>query len=76
MRYGIFNTESGNLIEAYSDQHSALAFVGDMLRDDAGAIDYIALVVEHEGSSQVLAGEALRAAVFGTSDADASVVAV
>ena len=70
VRYGIFNTESGNMIEAYSDRDSALALIADMIREDADATDHLSLVTLDGGKiSDSQEGEDLRAAVLGTSNA-------
>ena len=78
MTYGIFNLNSGNLIESYRSERRALELVAEMLQDDENEADTIGLVVSRKRRTiRVLAGEELRAAVAGLTadDVPSSVLA-
>jgi hypothetical protein len=64
MTFGVFNTESGNLIEAYDDEKSALLLVAEILEDTQNDAESVTLVVSDKGKIvRTVAGDDLRTAV-------------
>lgn len=57
MTYSIFNRDSGNLIESFTNGRSAIAFVAEMLEDPENDPDSIGLVITDRGRTiQTLTG--------------------
>lgn len=65
MRYGIFDQESGNLIETFADDHEALAYVAEMATGDQSTFDVVNVVVINRGGKTVNVwdGDDLRDAI-------------
>jgi len=63
MTYGVFNLDSGNLIESFRTERRALEFVADMPDDDHVEPDEFGLVAFDRGApAQTLSGDELREA--------------
>jgi hypothetical protein len=63
MTYGVFNLDSGNLIDSHRTKKRALMLVAEMLEDYDNDADEIGLVVMNKGKTvETITGDALRSA--------------